>query len=283
MFCPTDSDSATGRAAPQRVDVYLGFPLRDFRNSWQFPTLVRLKRGASFEQTQAGLNTVAATLKRDHADVYQGQLQFTVAPLLDDMTRATKPALRTAAAAVLLLFVIAFANATALVIARMKTRENDFAVRSALGATSRALIGHVVMESIVLAFGGAIVGSALAVATTAGIRSIIPRTVPRWEQITVGWDQLAYAAGLTLVGLLVLGLVPVWRITRGANFVALRSASAQGGKAEGAVSRLILVGAQMVFTVVLAFGCVQLARSAIRLRHVDLGFDANVLTLRVPV
>ena len=273
---------ATGRAAPQRIDVYTPFPLRDFRNAWQFPTLARLKPGMTFEQAQVGLDRVSRTLKQDHADVYQGQLQFTVTPLLDDMTRATRPALRAAAAAVLLLFVIAFANATALVIARLKSRETDFAIRSALGASTRSLVAEVLMESAGLALAGAVIGGVLAIATVTGVREIIPRTVPRWDEIAVGWSQLAYAAFLTLAGLLILGLIPVWRISRGANFGALRSGSVQGGKAEGAVSRLVLVGAQMAFTVVLAFGCVQLARSAVRLRSVDLGYDPNVLTLRVP-
>src|SRR6185503_1289080 len=86
----------------------------------------------------------------------------------------------------------------------------------------------------------------------------------------------------SVVGLLLLGLAPLWRVARGRGFLSLRSGSAQGGAAESARSRLVLVGAQMALTVVLAFGCVQLARSAIRLRHVDLGFDPNVLTLRVP-
>jgi putative ABC transport system permease protein len=127
-----------------------------------------------------------------------------------------------------------------------------------------------------------VVGALLAMAATVGIREIIPRTVPRWDQIGVGWEQLLCATALTLTGMLLLGVIPAWKISRGPNFRILRSGSVQGGKAEGALSRLVLVGSQMAFTVVLGFGCVQLARSAVALRRVDLGFDPNVLTLQIP-
>jgi predicted permease len=272
----------TGRAVPQRVDVYTPFRVTDFRNFWAYPTLVRLKPGTTFGEAQLRLATLAAALKREHPEMYEAELAFTLTPLLDDLTQPTMPALRAAGAAVLLLFIIAFANATALVVARQKSREVDLAVRSALGARSGALISAVIMESITLAAAGALLGGLLAMAVTAGIREIIPRTVPRWDEISIGWEQLGYAAVFTLTGLVFLGLIPALRIARGVNFQILRSGSVHGGRTEGMVSGLILVGSQMAFTVVLAFGCVQLARSASALRRVDLGFDPDVLTLRVP-
>ena len=272
----------TGRAVPQRVDVYSPIRMTDFRNFWGHPTVVRLKEGMTFEEAALRLATIAGAMKRQYPELYPAELKFTVTPLLDDLTRSTMPALRAAGAAVLLLFIIAFANATALVVARQKSREVDLAVRSALGARSGALVRSVVMESVTLAVAGALLGGLLALAATAGIREIIPRTVPRWDEITIGWQQIGYAAVLTLAGLMFLGIIPAFRIARGVNFQILRSGSVQGGRADGMVSRLILVGSQMAFTVVLAFGCVQLARSASGLRQVDLGFDPDVLTLRVP-
>ena len=278
---PPGFQLVTGRGAPRRVDVYTAFQMPQFWNAWMFPAIARLKPNQTFAQAQAALDAIAPRIKREHSDIYLGELRFTITPLLDDMTQDTRPAFRAAGAAVILLLIIAFANATALVLARMRSRETSFAVRYALGATPRALIAHAFGENLLLALGGAIAGAALALLTVRGIRSLIPHTVPRWQAVAVGWDQLLLAAGLSVVGLLLLGLAPLWRLARGRGFLSLRSGSAQGGAAERARARLALVGAQMVLTVVLAFGCVQLGRSAIRLRHVDLGFDPNVLTLRV--
>jgi putative ABC transport system permease protein len=272
----------TGRAVPQPIDIYTPLRLFDFRNSWQFPTLVRLKPGVTFEAAQAQLDVIAANNKQQFPQFYEERVRYTVMPVLDDMTRTTKPALRAAVGAVVLLLVIALANATALVIARLRTRERDIAVRSALGASRGALVQEVIAESAVLGATGAFFGTIFALAAIAGVREVIPRTVPRWDEIAVGWDLLLYSAGLAFTGLLLSGLVPVWKVSRGGSWDALRVGSVQGGRAEGSVSRLALVGAQVALTVVLAFGCVQLIRSAAQLGRVDLGFDSNVLTFRVP-
>ena len=279
---PDGFQLATGRAIPQRIDVYMPLRLTEFRNSWMFPTLVRLKPGTSFTQTQAALDVLAANLRRDFPAFYDAGLSLAVTPLLDDMTGATKPALRAAAAAVLLLMGIALANATALVVARLKSRETDLAIRSAIGATPRALIRDVLRESLLLASAAALLSGVLAVAAIAGVRAVIPRTVPRWDQIAVSWQLLLLSAALSLIGLVIFGLIPVWKVARGATVSALRTGTAQGGKAQGARSRLALVGAQIALTVVLAFGCVQLLRSAAQLSRVDLGYEPNVLTFRVP-
>ena len=272
----------TGRAVPRRIDVYSPMRLGDTRNAWQFPTLARLKPGTTFAQAQAGLDALSARLLKDFPQIYDSGLRFTVAPVLDDMTRTTTPALRAAIAGVLLLVLIAFANATALVIARLRTRERDLAIRSAIGASRATLVGEVLSESAVLAVGGAIAGSVLAFWAMVAVRNLIPRTVPRWDELAVGWNLLLFSGTLAFAGLICLGLIPVWRVARRTTWQALGSTSVQGGGAEGTRSRLVLVGSQIALAVVLAFGCVQLLRSASRLDRVDLGFDPNVLTLRVP-
>ena len=134
-----------------------------------------------------------------------------------------------------------------------------------------------------LGLGGVLAGSVFAAAGVAGVRRIIPHTVPRWQEIAIGWDLLLFSAGLALVGLVLLGLLPVWKVSRGTPWQTLREGAVQGGRAEGARARLALVGGQIALTVVLAFGAVQLVRSARSLARVDLGFDPHVLTVRVPI
>ncbi len=273
----------TGRGVPQRIDFYVPFRLQYNRGSWFNTTLVRVKHDSSYEHTQQGLDVVAANLQTAFAANYRaGSLRFTLSPALDDMTRTTKPALRAAVGAVLLMLVIAFANVSALVVARLRTRDTELAVKTALGASRRALILDLLLESLVLGVLGAIVGALAGLVSVAVVRDVIPRTVPRWDEIHLGWDLVAYATGLAVLGFVGAGLLPAWRIARGTLIRAIRSGSAQGGKAESAGSRLVLVGAQIALTVVMAFSCVQLARSAAALRRVDLGYDANVLTFAVP-
>jgi len=272
-----------GRGTPQAYDVYLPMRLGPSRNFWAFPTIVRLADGVSFAQASAGLDAFATSLTAAHPDVYaDGHLRFALSPLADDMLAPTRPALAAAMAGVLLLLLVAVANATALIVARLRTRERDFAIRSAIGAGRWDLAADVLMESVVLSAFGALLGAGLAAAAVGVARVWIPHTVPRWDHIAFGWDLPLYAAGLALVGLVVAGLIPVWRASPGRPWETLRGATVQGGRAEGTAARLLLVGAQIALTVVLAFGAVQLVRSATRLDAVNIGFDPRVLTVRVP-
>ncbi len=273
----------TGRGTPEPIDCYQPFALQDNRNFWAYSTLTRLEDGVTFAQANSAVTALAGRLRTAHPKEYSdGRLEFRVSPLLDDMVRQTRPALRAGVAGVLLLLLIAVANATALVVARLKTRARDLAMRSAIGASRGALVFEVLAESAILSVCGALVGALLAAAGVEAARRLVPHSVPRWNEIAMGWRVVADAGGLALVGLFVSGLIPVWKVSRGAPWQALREGAAAGGRVESARPRLLLVGTQVALTVVLAFGAVQLVRSARHLTDVRPGFDPNVLTLRVP-
>jgi putative ABC transport system permease protein len=273
----------TGRAVPQPIDVYMPFRVTDFRNFWGYPTLVRVKAGVTLEQVNRHLEGLTAALVKQYpANYSDARLQFIVQPLKDDMVKTTRPALRASIVGVLLLLGIALANATALIVARLKTRERDFAIRLAVGAGRTTLMGDVLVESVIISVCGALFGAMLAMAGTIAARQLVPHTVPRWDQIAFSWNLVGYSAAFALAGLFISGLIPVWKVSRHLPWQALRLGAPQGGRAEGAGPRLLLVGAQIALTVVLAFAAVQLVRSSDRLSRVNLGFDPNVLTFRVP-
>jgi len=274
----------TGRAVPEPIDIYTPMRVTSWRNFWGFPTLVRLAPGETFDRVNATLPGLATSLVKAYPDAYSGaRLQFLISPLKDDMVKTTRPALDAAIVGVLLLLAIAMANATALVIARLRTRERDFAVRLAVGAGRGSLVGDVFMESALLSTCGALLGAALGALGLEAARRLVPHTLPRWDDITLGLDVVAYAATLALVGLFTCGLLPLWKASRHVPWHALQSGSIRSGQADSALSRLLLAGAQIALTVILAFGAIQLVRSATRLSEVDLGFDPNVLTFRTSI
>ena len=281
---PSGFRLTTGRAVPEPIDVYVPMRVTSFRNFWGFPTLVRLAPGETFDRVNATLPGLAASLVKAYPDAYSGaRLEFLISPLKDDMVKTTRPALDAAIVGVLLLLAIAMANATALVIARLRTRERDFAIRLAVGAGRGSLVGDVFMESALLSACGAILGAALGALGLEAARRVIPHTVPRWDDITLGSGVVLYAAAIALVGLFTCGLLPLWKAGRHVPWHALQSGSTRSGQADSALSRLLLAGAQIALTVVLAFTAIQLVRSAARLSEVDLGFDPNVLTFRTSI
>jgi putative ABC transport system permease protein len=274
---------ATGRGVPEPIDVYRPLDVGDSRNFWAFPTLVRLADETTLDQANAALEALAASLVRTYPEAYaDADLRFRLHPLKDDMTRDVRPAMRAGLAGVLLLLLVALANATALVLARLSTRAHDLAVRSAIGASRGALVSDVFAESAVLGGAGALAGAGIAIGAVAAARQLMPRTVPRWDTIGADWDLVFYSAGFALVGLVASGLIPVWKVSRRAPWLSMRGGPAGSGRADG-VPRLVLVGAQIALTVVLAFGAIQLLRSASRLGTVDVGYEANVLAFRVPL
>jgi putative ABC transport system permease protein len=273
----------TGRSIPQSYDVYMPMRLSDSRSFWAFPTVVRLADSVSFDKASAALATLATSLTAQYPAVYaDGHLRFALAPLGDDMLRDTRPSLRAAMAGVALLLLIAIANATALVVARLKTRERDFALRTAIGASRGALVVDVLTESSLLSVSGALLGTAVAAAAVAAARAYMPHTVPRWDQVSVGWELALYTSALAFAGLFAIGVIPLWKLSPDRQWQLLRSGAMPSGRIEQAVARLALVGAQIALTVVLAFAAVQLVRSAVSLGAVNVGFDPNVLTFRVP-
>lgn len=281
---PADFRLVTGRAVPHPIDIYFPMRVTSYRNFWGYPTLVRLAPGATFDRVNTALTGLAASLVKTYPEAYSGaRLQFRIAPLKDDMLQTTRPALEAAMVGVLLLLSIAMANATALVLARLKTRERDFAIRLAVGAGRGALVGDVLVESLILSGCGALIGTALGAVGLASARHLIPHTVPRWDDLTLGGGLVGYASAFALIGLFTCGLIPLWKASRHVPWQALQTGTSRSGRADSALSRLLLAGTQIALTVVLAFGATQLARSAARLAHVDLGFDPDVLSFRVPV
>src|SRR5579864_626882 len=275
---------AAGGAAPEAIDLYLPMGVPSWRNFHAFPTIVRLAPGTAFDRVNTTLEGLAASLVKAYPDAYSGaRLQFTVSPLKEDMVKTTRPALNAAIVGVLLLLAIAMANATALVIARLRTRERDFAIRRAIGAGSGSLVADVFMESALLTACGAVLGAVLGAIGLEAAKRLIPHTVPRWQDITLGGGVVLDAAALALAGLFSCGLMPLWRASRHVPWQVLQSGSTRSGRPDGALSRLFLAGAQVALTVILAFGAIQLVRSATRLSEVDLGFDPTVLTFRAPI
>src|SRR5581483_4854397 len=122
--------------------------IREHRNFWGFLTLVRLKPSVSYEAANAALANLARELSRRYPVEYgTSGVRMSVSSLKDDLVRDTRPALRAALGAVLLLLLVAVADAAALIIARLTVRERELAVRSAIGASRAALALDVLLES----------------------------------------------------------------------------------------------------------------------------------------
>ncbi len=191
-----------------------------------------------------------------------------------------------ALAAVGLVWLIACANASNLLIARVTGRRQELAVRAALGASRARVVRYMLAESAVLALGAVILGAALAWVGMRLLQSVGAGYFPRMQEVTVDGTVLGLMAVLTVMSGCLFGLIPALHGTGGTIDHSLRSL---GRSSTGSLAtrrlRQALVGTQFAVATPLLIVAGLLLASLHELQKVDLGFDTrNVLTasIRLP-
>ncbi|HEX4684050.1 MAG TPA: ABC transporter permease, partial [Gemmatimonadaceae bacterium] len=201
-------------------------------------------------------------------------------PLLESLAPSITPAPEVAIATrlvgvTIIVLLIACANVASLLLARALGRRREIAVRIALGVSRPRLIAQLLCEGFVLAVAAAI--AALVVSAWAGnaLRALImPGTY--WAESAVDMRVVAFI-GLVAIGTgLLAGLVPALQASRPELSEALKSGT-RDGSAGAPRSRLrqLLVVAQVAMSVLLLYGAGLFVHSLMRLRAIDLGFDAD--------
>lgn len=245
--------------------------------------IARLSAGAGLNQAGRELDAIARApvlgfSRPAHALLDQG---LAIRSLQDDVTAGVRPTLLAVLGAVSLLLLIACVNVTNLLLARGAQRRGEFAMRAALGATRARLVRQVLAESLLLSSLGGALGLLAAKLGVGALVALSPAELPRAEAIEVGGAAFAFAAAVTtLVGLLV-GLATSLPVSRADLRAGAQQSSIRGGGGQR-LARRALVVAEVALALVLLVSAGLLMRSLERLFAVDPGFDAaNLLTMQV--
>jgi predicted permease len=174
-----------------------------------------------------------------------------------------------------MVLLIACANVANLLLARAVARRGQIAVRLALGASRKQIVLEALMESVLLAVGGAVVGLVVSIGAARLLLSLAfagATTLP--IDITPSPLVLAFAVGLALVTGVLFGAAPAWFATRTNPIEALRSTGRSTG--DGAsFTRTTLLVVQAALSVVLVAGSTMLGRSLGNLEGQDFGFERS--------
>ena len=280
---PEDFDFASTFTPGTRVDLLVPARLEQMRN-WgnTLSIIARLKPGVTLDQARAELATVVPRI----AETMEG---YTFGTAITDLKSHVSGPIRRALivlwAAVGLVLLIVCANLSNLLLARTASRSKEFAVRLALGATRGRIVSQLMVEGLVLAGCGALLGIPLALALTEGLRQSATLAVPLLHHARVdGAALLATIAIATLSGL-AFGAIPALRVAGRPPQDALK---AQGrGMTDGrhhARVRSTLVVAEVALASVLLVGAGLLLKSFVQILDVDLGFQpSRAVALRLEV
>lgn len=242
-----------------------------------FLVIGRLRDGVTLAEAQNELGNLQQVLAKTnpHIDTW-----VSVAPLAQEVSGGVSRALWLLLAAVGAVLLIGCVNLANLQMARTVAREREFAVRLALGAERRRLIGLTLMDSLALSVIGGALGILLSAASLRLLLSLAPATLPRLNETHISWPVLLAATGLSFLTALFFGLLPALRSMRVDPQTAMQSnPNRMTNTREGQRTRHVLVAGEIACTVVLLIVTGLLVRSFSRLLTQQRDFDADHVSL----
>jgi predicted permease len=235
-----------------------------------------MRPGVTVAQLQQEVNAIAARIPHEHNDT---AITFRVDPYQEVLTGPVRPVLFALLAALGLVLLIACANVSNLLIARALGRQQEFAVRAALGANNSRLIVQMLSEGLLLSLLGCGVGVVLAELAMVGIRKLPDGTIPRADSIAIHWVVLLVLAGIAALTTVLSSLLPALLVARANPQSALQAASrGVGSKSVGGKLAGWLVAGEVALSTLLLVGTGLLFRTLWNLEQSTLGFETAHIT-----
>ncbi|HYZ87262.1 MAG TPA: FtsX-like permease family protein, partial [Bryobacteraceae bacterium] len=233
----------------------------------------RLKHGATLEQAQTEVETIASSIRRVDQNHETAGFHIRVVPMHKYLVAGVRPVILSLMGAAIFLLLIACGNVANLLLVRVSSREREFAVRAALGGSRSRLVLQTVGESLLLSGLGSLMGLAVAWLGIRQLSAFAPANLPRMESITIDSAVLGFTASASLAATLIFGSAPALRASRPDLMNALRAAGVSAGFRSGRALRNGSVMAQLALSLVLLTGSGLMLRSFTALQHIEPEYD----------
>ena len=248
-----------------------------------FP-IARLKDGVAIERARTEMDAISAQLEAENPESNKN-VRALVNPAQEQQVKNIRPAILLLTGAVILVLLIACANAANLLLARAVDRQKEIAVRIALGAGRFRIVRQLMVESILLSCVGAAAGLLITGWVTSFLTTSAVAALPRMHNVGIEWRVILFAFALAIVTGMIFGLAPALYATRTPIRASLNEESRGGsGSARQRKLHSSLVVVEIGLALVLLVGAGLLLRSFTRLTNVPPGFNPdNLLIVNLPL
>jgi putative ABC transport system permease protein len=237
--------------------------------SFGFQALARLKPGGTLEQANADVARMISLLPPMFKRL---ELQPNVRPLAHDVIGSISDTLWILLAAVGVVLLIACGNVANLFLIRAEARQQELAMRAALGASRARLARTLLSESVVLALGGGVLGLALAQAALGLLRWMAPVYLPRLDEIAIDPTVLLFTLTISVFSGIFFGVFAL-RKFGSPNTSALKEGgrSASDSPTRHRTRNSLVVG-QVALALTLLIVSGLMIRTFVAMRQIDPGF-----------
>ena len=278
---------------PEPVDIYVSYPLERSYPMYSSGSgrgvavrvLARLRPGVTNAQADADLRSVAAVITHANPSGFPNPqhnpslFHFVMLPLRDAIVGTQRSLLWLLLGGVAILLLIACANTAQLLLARSLRRGREIAIRAALGASRPRLIRQFLLEGLVLAACGGVVGLLAAGWIVRLLVALLPVRSPLLASAHLDARAIGFTLAISLISALVFAIVPAVKGSRWALGPSL-TARASGG--EGSRWRHAMIAIEAALSVFLLCGAGLVAQNLWTLISTPMGFDPkHVLAMRL--
>jgi putative ABC transport system permease protein len=246
--------------------------------------MARLKDGVELPEANASLAALAAAIERNRATPREART-VSVEPFRNNfVSDSTKRGVWLLLGAVGFLLLIACANVANLLLTRGTARRREVAIRTSIGASRGAVVRQLIVESVVLALAGGLLGALLARVVIDAIVALMPiYTLPSETEIVLSVPVLIFALVTCTIAGLLAGAAPAWRTSRTGVAEVLKEGSRSVSAGRDRLRRS-LIAVEFALALTLLAGGAMALQALVKLMTVDLGFTASrLVTFQLPV
>jgi len=255
-------------------------PARESRLNHLITVVGRLRPGVTVQQAQAEMEAVSAHVGQQFPEVKDWSIR-----LVTFFDFFVSPQIRTALlvlmGTVALVLLIACANVANLLLSRSVSRQQEVAVRIAIGASRFRLLRQFLGESLLLSLGGGLAGVVAAVGVIRLLeRAVLPPNLLPIPDFAVDSTVLWFAMAVTLATGVIFGIAPAWH-SAGADLSLVLKKGSRSSTGGAFLLRNALVAGELALATMLLAGTGLLLQSFLKLQRAPLGFQAdNLLTFQ---